>query len=355
MLNLAPRHDYNIFYNRAEEVFPQAPLNRLRHITIPTGDKPWRLSVMLAHILRRPQDCIFPSTDLFHATDNLLPYFTHTPGLFTLFDLTHHFFPQTQSRLNHIYLTLMLHRFLKAAHTIIAISENTRREAIHLYNIHPDKIVSIPLGVNPNFRLINSEKLSAIRKKYRLPKKFLLAVGTIEPRKNLTILLQALAENKELSLVIAGKRGWLADTFFRQLQTLGCESRVTLLGYTDEEDLPALYNAASLFVFPSLYEGFGLPVLEAMACGTPVVCADSPSLLEVAGVSSTGSSEPAAILARSNNPQAFQQAITRLWNNDALCAELRDRGLKHAARFTWERTALKTLDIYKQFSSNQQL
>ncbi|MFZ6027463.1 MAG: glycosyltransferase family 4 protein [Chloroflexota bacterium] len=347
LLELSPQHRYAVFYNRAGDARLQAPIDRLERCVIPTGDKPWRLRVLLAHWLRRPQEHIFPAADLFHATDNLLPYFGRMPAVFTLYDLVHRFFPQTQTSLNRLYLTLMLPHFLRQARAIIAISENTRAEAIRLYRLQPGQIVSIPLGVNPRFRPGEPAAVAAVRAKYQLPAKFLLAVGTIEPRKNLTVLLHALAENSALSLVIAGRRGWLADGFFQRLDASGLSRRVALLGHTPDEDLPALYSAARAFVFPSLYEGFGLPVLEAMACGTPVVCSDTPSLLEVAGAAPANAAAPAAVMARPDDPPAFRQAIERLWDDDITWSAYRARGLAHASPFTWERTARRTLEVYE--------
>jgi glycosyltransferase involved in cell wall biosynthesis len=342
LLEVAPQHTYRIFYNRAAEAGPQAPLNMLPATTIPTGDKPWRLRVLLAHWLRKPQNRLLPA-DLFHATDNVLPFLTHTPSVFTLYDLGHQLFPQTQSSPNRLYLRLMLGCFLRHARRVIAISESTRRDAMRLYGLPAEKIVVIPLGVNSRFQPAQPAEILAIRTRYNLPEKFLLAVGTIEPRKNLAALLPVLQMDKRLRLVIAGKRGWLADEFFHQLDASGCHDRVMLLGRTPDEDLPALYSAARAFAFPSLYEGFGLPVLEAMACGTPVVCANTSSLPEVAG--------DAAILAAPNDPRAWQAAITRLWDDDNLHTDLSARGLQHAARFTWQQCAQQTVLIYE--SANQ--
>jgi glycosyltransferase involved in cell wall biosynthesis len=344
LLEIAPQHTYRILYNRSAEATPQAPLGTLQRVAIASGDKPWRLRVLLAHLLRRPQDRLLPA-DLFHATDNLLPYL-RTPAVFTLFDLTHHFFPQTQASLNRHYLQFMLPRFLKAARAVIAISESTRQDAIQLYGLPSEKIHAIPLGVNAHFRPANPGEMNAIRQKYALPERFLLTVGTIEPRKNLAALLPVIQMDDRLHWVIAGKRGWLADDFFRQLEASGCQERVTLLGRTPDADLPALISAARLFAFPSLYEGFGLPVLEAMACGTPVVCSNTSSLPEVVG--------DAGMLVSAHEPRALHAAITRLWDDDERHADWRARGLKQAAHFSWQRTAQQTLAVYEQILAKRE-
>jgi glycosyltransferase involved in cell wall biosynthesis len=244
------------------------PWSAFPKITTPLSYKPWRLSAMLAHFARIPQDSLFPGVDLFHATDHLLPYFRRIKSVFTLHDLIFLFHPETHKPLNRWFLTLMMPRFLRAADAVIAVSECTKRDAIRFYGIPEEKISVIYEGVNPRFRPASPEAIAAVRARYNLPEHFILYVGTIEPRKNLTALLEAfhhLLATHDLRLVIVGKKGWLYEGFFRRLRELGLGDRVIFTGYVPDEDLPAIYSAADLFVFPSLYEGFGLPVLEAMA------------------------------------------------------------------------------------------
>ena len=335
---IAPQQALIAFYNRAEDALLPPPLEDLPRIALPDGDKPWRLRVLLAHWLRRSQDALLPPDSLFHAADHLLPRLAAIPSVFTLYDLTHHFYPETQARLNRLYLKLMLPRFLQQAQEVIAISESTRRAAIDLYHLPPDRIQTIPLGVSSHFRPVDP---AAVRAKYHLPERFMLYVGTIEPRKNLTTLLEALpSATPPAPLVIAGKRGWLAERFFAQLKARGRQEQVLLPGYIPDADLPGLYSAARLFVFPSLYEGFGLPVLEAMACGTPVVCSNTSSLPEVAA--------EAALLVNPRDARALRLALERLWQDDVLHAELGAAGLARAAGFSWERTAQATLAVYER-------
>jgi len=355
LLEAAPEHAYRILFNRPADANPQPPLDSLPQTRVELGDKPWRLRVLLAHLLRRSQDRLLsvdtgqgkvtrqtgdagPPGTVLHAADHLLPWVS-VPTVFTLFDLTHHLYPKTQATLNRWYLKLTLGRFLHRAQAVIAISEATRASAIQHYHLPPEKVYAIPLGVHPRFQPASQMDMVAIRNKYRLPEAFLLAVGTIEPRKNLGVLLEALRQDPALSLVLAGRRGWLSEPFFKQLETSGCQSRVHLLGYTPEDDLPALYSAARLFVFPSLYEGFGLPVLEAMACGAPVICSNTSSLPEVAG--------EAALLVNPTDAHSVQSAITRAWRDETLRADLRRRGERQAARFTWQSTARQTLAVYR--------
>jgi glycosyltransferase involved in cell wall biosynthesis len=336
------QNEYVVFYNNPAAARVDPTLNHFSHITTPLSYKPWRLSAMLAHFARIPQDSLFPGVDLFHATDHLLPYFRRIKSVFTLHDLIFLFHPETHKPLNRWFLTLMMPRFLRAADAVIAVSECTKRDAIRFYGIPEEKITVIYEGVNPRFRPASPEAIAAVRARYGLPEHFILYVGTIEPRKNLTALLEAfhyLLATHDLRLVIVGKKGWLYEGFFRRLRELGLEGQVIFTGYVPDEDLPAIYSAADLFVFPSLYEGFGLPVLEAMACGVPVICSNTSSLPEVAG--------DAAFLVDPADVRALAGAMEQALTDEHLRSELMAKGLERARWFTWEKAAAKTLEVYR--------
>jgi len=357
------QNEYVVFYNNPATARVDPTLERFPKITTPLSYKPWRLSALLAHFARIPQDHLFPGVDLFHATDHLLPYFRRIKSVFTLHDLIFLFHPETHKPLNRWFLTLMMPRFLRAADAVIAVSECTKRDVIRFYGIPEEKITVIYEGVNPRFRPASPETIAAVRARYNLPEHFILYVGTIEPRKNLTALLEAfhhllatrslrpapcdllpatcslLPAPCDLRLVIVGKKGWLYEGFFRRLRELGLEDRVIFTGYVPDEDLPAIYSAADLFVFPSLYEGFGLPVLEAMACGTPVVCSNTSSLPEVAG--------DAALLVDPADVRALAGAMERALRDEGKWREMRERGLQQAARFSWDEAAAMSLKVYQ--------
>jgi glycosyltransferase involved in cell wall biosynthesis len=340
------QNEYVVFYNNSATARVDPTLERFPKITTPLSYKPWRLSAMLAHFARIPQDPLFPGVDLFHATDHLLPYFRRIKSVFTLHDLIFLFHPETHKPLNRWFLTLMMPRFLRAADAVIAVSECTKRDAVRFYGIPEEKITVIYEGVNPRFRLASPEAIAAVRARYGLPEHFILYVGTIEPRKNLTALLEAfhhLLATHDLRLVFVGKKGWLYEGFFRRLRELGLEDRVIFTGYVPDEDLPAIYSAADLFVFPSLYEGFGLPVLEAMACGTPVVCSNTSSLPEVAG--------DAALLVDPADVRALAGAMERVLTDETLRADLQARGLEQARRFSWARAAQETMQVYENVAA----
>jgi glycosyltransferase involved in cell wall biosynthesis len=203
-------------------------------------------------------------------------------------------------------------------------------------------------GVKSLFRPVRDpERLDEVRSRYALPERFILYVGTIEPRKNLATLFEAvkLLPLAEVKVVIVGPTGWLSHETFVRLPRLGLEERVILTGFVPEDDLAALYSLAEVFAYPSIYEGFGLPVLEAMACGTPVVSANSSSLPEVVG--------DAGIMVAPEDAAGWKETLEQVLRNAALQTELRERGLRRAALFTWEAAALSTREVYRQVHAHR--
>jgi glycosyltransferase involved in cell wall biosynthesis len=336
---------YSVFYNRSGQARHEPAFDGLPAHSIWMGDKPWRALVLLAHRVRLSQDRLLPDVDLFHATDHLLPYFSTLKSVFTLNDLTYRLFPQYHSRWNRLFLTWMMPVFLRRAGAVIAISKSTERDALRFYRLGSKKITVIYDGVSSHFSPHagpgDPERLPG------LPERYILYVGTIEPRKNLTTLLKAYRRLRRQGfpqrLVIAGKRGWLYEEFDRTVESLGLQSEVALLGRVPDAQLPALYRGADLFAYPSLYEGFGLPVLEAMACGAPVVCSKTSSLPELAG--------GAALLVDPRSPEALAETMGLCLADEELRLELRRRGLEKASRFTWERTARLTLAVYERVAA----
>ncbi|MFL7794554.1 MAG: glycosyltransferase family 4 protein [Anaerolineae bacterium] len=235
---------------------------------------------------------------------------------------------------------------VQQADHIIAVSKATRQDLIELYQTHPEKITVLYHGVTPEFQPISdSAQLAEVRHKYNLgDRPFLLSVSTIQPRKNYRRLIQAFAQiDDTYSLVIAGSKGWGYDDVFAEVTRLGLEDRVHFPGFITDADLPALYNAASLFVYPSLYEGFGMPVLEAQACGTPVVTSNVPPLPETAG--------DAALLADPYDVEALATCLDQILRSETLRSKLRERGLAHARQFTWARMAQETARVYRRAAS----
>lgn len=348
LLCIQPECKLKLFYNDWERRRPSPPLDNLPCIKLYLPNKLWRLAVLFCSYLHLPLNTIVKSSALFHATDHLLPPLKQICSVFTLHDLSFLTHPDTHLPLNRYFSQLMINCFLQSADRIITVSECTKVDAIRLCGIEEEKITVIYEGVNPDFYPVPPEITSAIRYHYNLPERYILFVGTIEPRKNLHFLLevfQRLPNRKNnLKLVMVGKKGWRYEDFFQKLKELGLENDIVFLGYIPDSDLPAIYSMAEVFVFPSLYEGFGLPVLEAMACGTPVICSNTSSLPEVAG--------EAALLLPPDNISEWIHALEHLLESKELRRDLSQRGLRQAARFTWHNTAFKTYKIYEEVYAN---
>lgn len=344
MRELAPQNEYLGLYHATHAIRGEGALRDIKTVRIPLDAKPWRMSVLLAYFTRVNMDRWLPPGDIFHGTDHLLPPLKNAREVFTIHDLIFRFFPEYHLPLNRWFLDLMLPRFMQRADAIIAVSENTKNDVMRLMNIPAEKITVIPEGVHRSFRPIGErEELERVRAAYRLPERFILFFSTIEPRKNLFTLLDAYAEllkrDAELPyLVVMGRKGWLYEATLRHMRDLGLTERVILTDWVSSEDVPRILNLAEVFVFPSLYEGFGLTPLEAMACGTAVISSNASSLPEVVG--------DAGILLEPRDTAGFAQAIQRVLSDELLRQDLRARGLKQAAQFTWERAARETLAVY---------
>ncbi|MBN1221227.1 MAG: glycosyltransferase family 4 protein [Anaerolineae bacterium] len=344
-LTLPADERLELFYIDSQRRPPPASLSALSACCLPLAAKPWRFWVLLAQFLRLSQDRLLGRPDVFLATDHVLPYLTGSRAIFTLGDVTFISHPQTHSCLNRTYLRLMMPHFIRQADAVLAISHSTLREAAMVYPaLHNKGYVVYPAVGRQFCQVTEPSLLEAVRRCYHLPDCFLLYVGTIEPRKNLLILFEAFKQAQDIipdvKLVLAGKKGWLYTDIFAVVQSLGLREQVIFTNFVPDEHLPALYTLAQGFIYPSLYEGFGLPILEAMACGTPVLCSDTSSLPEVTG--------SAAILLPPTDVRAWVEAMTQVTQNATLQADLRQRGLRQAARFTWEATARQTREIYRE-------
>jgi glycosyltransferase involved in cell wall biosynthesis len=282
--------------------------------------------------------------DLFHAPDFVLP--PVRPGtrtIVTIHDLSFVREPETVMPGMSPHLNKWVPHSVERADHVIAVSEATRHDLIELYQTPPEKISVLYHGVTPNFEpVIEPGQLAAARQKYGLGEQpFILSVGTIQPRKNYQRLIQALAKlDSAVALVIVGSKGWKYEDIFAEVARLDLAERVHFPGFVAEADLPALYSAATLFVYPSLYEGFGLPVLEAMACGTPVVASNQSALPEVVG--------EAGLLVNPRDVEAMAAAVSRLLDEPDLRQCLAEAGRARAAHFTWASMAVKLLDLYQK-------
>jgi glycosyltransferase involved in cell wall biosynthesis len=282
--------------------------------------------------------------DLLHVTGFDAPLWKPCPVVLTVHDLIGLLFPTSLPPVSRFYWSRWLPRAIHWADRIITDSEHTQRDLNRLLGIPAECVEVIYLGVNEAFQSLQDQAaLETIRQRYSLPMGIILYVGTLEPRKGLDTLIAAygtLAADAPHDVVIAGKRGWYTEPLFQQVEALGLGQRVHFTDYIPDEDLPALYNLAHLFVYPSRYEGFGLPVLEAMACGVPVVCTNAASVPEIVG--------DAALLVPPDDVEALAAAMRRVLDDRVLEAELVARGLERARSFTWEETARRTVQIYEE-------
>ncbi|MBN1967049.1 MAG: glycosyltransferase family 4 protein [Anaerolineae bacterium] len=332
-----------LFYNRTRQSQVLPEWKDLPQRSIRLGYKPWRMLVWQAQLARIPFRRLVPDATLFHATEHLLLPLGDTPTVMTVHDLIFKLFPQHHKRLNYWYLKLAMPLFVRRASAIIVVSQATKNDLIRHYGTPDHKITVVHEAAAPHFRVVPQSEVARVRAKYNLPDRFLLAVGTIEPRKNLSRLVESLArlrrDDPALQIVVVGAKGWLYDEFFARLDALHARGAVRLLGYVPDDDLPAIFRAATVYVMASMYEGAGLPVLEAMACGAPVVSSRESSMPEL------GADVP-----RYFNPydvDNMTEAIGRVLSDDRLRAEMAAAGPERAARFSWERAARETLSVYR--------
>jgi len=305
---------------------PQTPFIRI----------PYTLPVELR---RRP-------ADLLHVQFTAPP-FAPCPVVATIHDLSFEHLPETFKRRSWMQLRLTVRRTARTAAHIITSSEFSRRDLIETYGVAPERITVTLAAAAPHFRPAPAETVAAVKRRYGIAGDYVLAVGSIQPRKNLVRLVRAYSDlrrrrshDKLPRLVLVGKRAWLYGETLRAVERSGVASEVIFTGYVPESDLPALYTGALCFVYPSYFEGFGLPPLEAMQCGAAVVAGDRTSLPEVVG--------DAGLLVNPFDEEAIGAAIARLIDDGELRAQLGARGRQRAALFSWTETARQTLQVYEQ-------
>ena len=258
----------------------------------------------------------------------------------SVLDLTYLYFPETMANYNLLIHKLFFGPSLKIADYIITISNFTKQCLLEHFRIPSEKIITIYCGVDDKFRPYEKREVLTVLNRYSIHRPYILSVGTLEPKKNYLLLLKAYQAMKtDYDLIIIGKIGWKATVIFKMIDTLGLKERVKILGYVESDELPFFYNGAEVFVFPSLYEGFGLPLLEAMACGVPVICSNASSLFEV--------SSNAALHFNPYSMDELVFQIERLIGNNELKQTLRAKGFARAKEFSWEKTAKQIFAVLK--------
>lgn len=283
--------------------------------------------------------------DLLHSPDFIPPLGGRYRSVITIHDLAFLLYPEFLTAESRRIYNDQIEAAVRRADAIIAVSEATRQDVIEHLDAPPEKVRVVLEAADPRYRPVPPAEVERVCAGLGLPPGYVLFVGTQEPRKNIAGLLGAYARLRAGSpdappLAIAGGRGWLADGLAELADSLHLGDSVRWLGHVPSEDLPALYSGAAVLCFPSFYEGFGLPPLEAMACGAPVVTSDRGSLPEVVG--------EAGLLVDPNDPAAIAAALERVLGDPALAADLRTRGIERASTFSWERAARETLAVYER-------
>jgi glycosyltransferase involved in cell wall biosynthesis len=283
--------------------------------------------------------------NLLHSLHYTRPMKLPCASVVTFHDMTFFLYPELHTRAKRLFFPLAIRASARRADALIAVSESTRQDVIRVLGISPEKIITIQSGVDPAFRPINDTVAKGkIAEKYDLPERFILYVGLIEPRKNLPMLISAfkrfIDSGKDYKLVLVGSYGWMYEKLLKQINNLDLEGMIYFTGYVSQEDLPLVYNLSSLFVYPTIYEGFGLPVLEAMACGVPVITTDVSSLPEIVG--------EAGMLVPVNDVEALYGAMIAVLGDEDLRRKMINKGMQRAAKFTWEQTAKLTFQVYQQ-------
>lgn len=342
LANGAPQDDFELIAPRpfsATALVESRPANLELVYSKPNPlQQRWWSIGLPAYIRRR-------SLTLYHGTNFEVPLQVRRPTVLTIHDLSWRLHSNTHEasvvRRGRLRLPLMA----RTATLIVTPSDMVRREVCEYLKIKPDKVFSVPLAPGRELTPLSPDQTLPVRNRLGIEKEFLLFVGTIEPRKNLSTLLSAFEEiyrttDLRPQLVIVGKLGWKVDKLLSQLEQSHARDRVLLTGYLSDAELAALYSSCFLFIYPSVYEGFGLPPLEAMACGAPVLASPVPSMTE--------GSETAAHIVPADDTHALAKAIVELFYDAGARQKLSAAGLKYVRNFSWERTAALTREIYEE-------
>ena len=315
-----------------------------RTVLEPSPNYSLREQIHVPWLLRRERP------DVYHAPHYVLPAGVTARSVVTIHDCIHLMFPQyLPNRAAYAYARASMWAAARRSDCILTVSEASKRDILHFFNVSPDKIVVVPNAIDEHFWVTPAEEdVARVRERYQLDHRFVLYVGNIKPHKNLVRLIEAFAELRtgdleDVKLLIIGDEISKLPALRRAVHRHKLHKHVRFLGYVNDETLAILYRLAALFVFPSLYEGFGLPPLEAMASGTPVVTSSISSLPEVAG--------DAAVLVDPYYVESIVDGMRKVLENPARAEEMRLKGLARAREFSWERSVQKTREVYQRVGS----
>ena len=334
--------DLSLVYNAHSSHQLPSSLSSIPSHSIKLGQYPWRLGMLACQLLQAPLlERRLPAGEVYHATEHLLPRLAR-PTVLTVHDLIFEHLPQYHTLTNRTFLRVAMPLFVGRADAIIAVSQHTKQDLVDLYRTAADKIYVIPQGINEDLRPADENDIRQVQERHAIRRPYLLMVGTLEPRKNHALAFAALrllkAEGWPHCLVVVGQSGWLFESVRQQVEILDLTDDVIFTGRVPDADLPALYSGATCFLMPSLYEGFGFPVLEAMACGAPVVCSKASSLPEVTG--------DAAQFIEPLHAEGMAAAIRELLSKPNMAERMRQAGIRQAAQFRWQRAAIASMMVY---------
>ena len=345
---LSNSHEYILFTSgrtkpNLESIIGNHPF--VKQVHIPTANKFLNIKTLLFKHSTIDQYIQNTIDLIFLPNLNIISLPTNIPTILTVHDLSWYHFPEFYSLKMRLWHKLLNPKYLiKKCHTLITPSNATKQDLLNTYSVQSSLINIIPHGISSAFHPEMESRDHGIRSRLKLPKRFALFVGTLEPRKNILSVIEAIKQYRELSrddlhLVLVGSWGWNTNELRRRLWRKDVHSWVHKLGYIKSEDIPAIYRSATIFVWPSFYEGFGLPVLEALACGTPVITSHVSSMPEIA--------ENSAIYIDPFNIQDITNAIKSVVQSKPLLDQLRKNGLEQAKKFTWEKTAKETIKLFE--------
>lgn len=334
-----------LFQNSLGTLMPPEDLAGIPVSGTRLGYRPWRAAALASQALGLSSRRLAPQCQVFHATEHLLPPVA-APAVLTVHDLIWELYPQYHRKANYVYLKNAVPLYCRHAERIIAVSSATRADLVERYRIPAEKVTVIAEAAAERFAPAPPSEIERVRSKFSLHGRYIIAVGTLEPRKNIATLARACGElfRRDLAdvLVVVGARGWLFEDAMREISALPWSNRIEMPGYVSDDDLVALYSGAWLAAQPSYYEGFGLPVLEAMACGCPVCASETSSLPEVGG--------DAARYFDPHSLESMTESLALVAGDDALRNDMRVEGLTRAGEFSWQRTAHETAALYREIA-----
>lgn len=353
------KYSYNLFRCPTQEQTESAikRLNGFSHGNIDVNYSGFlgRIYRVLTWFLPIPYNIFFEGkNDIEHFFNYIVPPLTHGKAVVTVHDMIYKRYPETVRFRTKLNLKIALKRSMRRAEVIVTDSEFSKKEISYFYPKYASKIKVVPCGVDRNhFKPCDDiKRISTVKEKYQISGDYFLYVGTLEPRKNIPVMIDAFCEfvdncktTEHPKLVITGQKGWLYDSIFEKVKERNVESDIIFTEYVSSEDINPLMCGAKAFVYPSIYEGFGMPPLEAMSCGVPVIVSDAASLPEVVG--------DAAILCKPDSTDAFREAFLKITSDEQLRESMIQKGLQRAEELSWEASALKLHKIYEEIMNGE--